>query len=121
MTSYHHSDIAPDSDAGPQKACSINIREVSMCVCVCGKQGSWLQVILPQQQLFESSEHWTAALAHIPDPDVRDKLGRAWSNNGKGRPSDNSDDLNVARWNELVHELASMSRVWLLGLADQDA
>jgi len=94
---------------------------VCVCVCVCGKQGSWLQVILPQQQLFESSEHWTAALAHIPDPDVRDKLGRAWSNNGKGRPSDNSDDLNVARWNELVHELASMSRVWLLGLADQDA
>ena len=52
-----------------------------------------------------------AALAHVPDPDVRDKLGRAWSNNGKGRASNDSDDLNVARWNELVHELASMSRV----------
>ncbi|KAA6424440.1 MAG: DNA primase small subunit-like [Trebouxia sp. A1-2] len=71
----------------------------------------WTEVILPQQQLFESSEHWTAALAHIPDPDVRDKLGRAWSNNGKGRVSSDSDDLNVARWNELVHELASMSRL----------
>ena len=104
-------------DAGPQRPTAYSQGDY---VCR-GKQGSWLQVILPQQQLFESSEHWTAALAHIPDPDVRDRLGRAWSNNGKGRASDNSDDLNVARWNELVHELASMSRVWLLGLAGQDA
>lgn len=69
-----------------------------------------LQVLLPEQQLLESPEQWAGILAHIPDSSLRDKLHRSWSNNGKGR---DAQDLNVARWNELVHELTSMKQVWL--------
>ena len=65
---------------------------------------------MPEQQLLENAEHCAAILAHVPDTGVRDKLQRAWSNNGKGR---DSDDLNVARWNELVHELSNLRQVWL--------
>lgn len=70
-----------------------------------------MQVILPEQKLLENSEQWTAILAYIPDPGLRDKLNRAWSNGGKGC---GSDDLSVARWNELVQELPSMSQVCFL-------
>lgn len=63
-----------------------------------------LQVILPEQQLLESSETWTAVLAHIPDSNVRQFLHSAWSAS-KGR---DAGDLNVARWNQLLEQLPKM-------------
>lgn len=63
-----------------------------------------MQVILPEQQLLESSETWTAVLAHIPDAGVRQELHSAWTTS-KGRES---GDLNLARWKELLNKLSKM-------------
>ena len=65
------------------------------------------QVILPEQHLLESSETWTAVLAHIPDAHIRQVLHAAWSN-GKGSES---SDLNTARWNELLLQLPKIEQV----------
>ncbi|KAL3139750.1 hypothetical protein ABBQ38_004054 [Trebouxia sp. C0009 RCD-2024] len=67
----------------------------------------WTEVILPEQQLLESSETWTAVLAHIPDAQVRQTLHNAWSSNSKGR---DSSDLNTARWNELLKALPNIAQ-----------
>lgn len=65
---------------------------------------STTQVILPEQQLLESSETWTAVLAHIPDASVRQELHSAWTTS-KGRESGN---LNLARWKELLNKLSKL-------------
>lgn len=63
-----------------------------------------MQVILPEQQLLESSETWTAVLAHIPDAAVRQEFHNAWTTS-KGRES---GDLNLARWKELLNKLSKL-------------
>ncbi|KAL3154366.1 hypothetical protein ABBQ32_013844 [Trebouxia sp. C0010 RCD-2024] len=68
----------------------------------------WIQVILPEQQLLESSETWTAVLAHIPDAQVRQGLHTSWSSQSKGG---DSSDLNTARWNELLQKLPNIAQL----------
>ena len=63
-----------------------------------------MQVILPEQQLLESSETWTAVLAHIPDASVRQELHSAWTTS-KGRES---GDLNLARWKDVLNKLSKL-------------
>ena len=65
-----------------------------------------VQVILPEQQLLESPAHWSGVLAHIPDPVLRSELHNAWSKQTSGHTS---EDINVTRWNNLVHKLPSMT------------
>lgn len=73
------------------------------------------QVILPEQQLLENSETWTAVLAYIPDANIRKDLHTAWSSSGKGR---DSNDVNTARWNELLQSLPKIAQVRMSDTVD---
>ncbi|KAK9824453.1 hypothetical protein WJX72_010358 [[Myrmecia] bisecta] len=64
---------------------------------------TWIETILPNQELLENEGNWEAVLAYIPDEDVRDTLRSRWQ---AGRVLKMADDsINVARWHDLVAEV----------------